>query len=195
MKKLVFATNNAHKVLELEQILVNNSIDVLSLQDIGFSKDIRETAPDLEGNALIKARTIYSLFGVSCLADDTGLLVDELNGEPGVFSARYAGDHANANDNINLLLEKLGNTSNRSARFKTIFAFIHSGQEHLIKGEVEGDIAFERQGSSGFGYDPIFIPKGYQKSFAEMSASEKNAISHRGRAADGFLKLLKMISS
>jgi len=181
MKELVFATNNKHKLSEIRQILGNFCV-IRSLSDIGFSGDIEETAPDLEGNALLKARYIHDRYGCNCFADDTGLEVDALNGAPGVYSARYAGEKATYADNVNKMLGALKGQTNRSARFRTVIALILDHQEFLFDGIVEGVITTDTRGTTGFGYDPIFMPLGHQRTFAEMSAEEKNALSHRGRA-------------
>lgn len=181
MEKIVFATNNAHKLEEARAIL-KDSLEVLSLAEIGCHDEIPETAETLEGNALIKARWVKEKYGYDCFADDTGLMVDALNGAPGVYSARFAGEHCSPADNIELLLEKLKGEKNRDAKFATVVALIYKGKEYLFEGEVKGKIAEENSGNSGFGYDPVFIPQNYVESFAEMSPDTKNAISHRGRA-------------
>lgn len=180
--KLVFATNNKHKLDEVKAIL-GNRVEVLSLKDIGCFDDIPETADTLQGNALIKARYIYEKFGASCFADDTGLEVEALGGEPGVYSARYAGEECCPEANMQKLLHNLTGKSNRNAQFRTVIALIIEGEEFLFDGIVRGRISEERMGSAGFGYDPIFIPDGYEESFAQMAAEQKNAISHRSRAA------------
>ena len=179
--EIVFATNNSHKLEEARAILAN-SVKVLSLSDIGCHDDIPETAETLEGNALIKARWVKDKYGYDCFADDTGLMVDALNGAPGVYSARFAGEHCSPADNIVLLLEKLKGETNRKARFVTVVALIQGEKEYLFEGEIKGRIAEENCGKSGFGYDPVFIPENSELSFAEMLPEEKNAISHRGRA-------------
>ena len=179
--EIVFATNNPHKLEEARAILAN-SVKVLSLSDIGCHDDIPETAETLEGNALIKARWVKDKYGYDCFADDTGLMVDALNGAPGVYSARFAGEHCSPADNIVLLLEKLKGETNRKARFVTVVALIQGEKEYLFEGEIKGQIAEENCGKSGFGYDPVFIPENSELSFAEMLPEEKNAISHRGRA-------------
>lgn len=181
MKELVFVTNNQHKLSEIRQIL-GSFCKVISLSDLGFNEDIEETAPDLEGNALLKARHIHDRFGCDCFADDTGLEVDALNGAPGVYSARYAGENATYADNVNKLLEALAGISNRSARFRTVIALILDNREYLFDGTVEGEITKEPRGLTGFGYDPVFRPLVSEKTFAEMSNEEKNVISHRGLA-------------
>ncbi|MBR6805756.1 MAG: non-canonical purine NTP diphosphatase [Bacteroidaceae bacterium] len=180
--KLVFATNNKHKLEEMRAIL-GGKVELLSLTDIDCHDDIPETADTLEGNALIKARYIYDKYGCSCFADDTGLEVDALGGEPGVYSARYAGENNDSEANMRKLLQNLTGKSERSAQFRTVIALIIEGKEFLFDGIVRGRISEERMGSAGFGYDPIFIPDGYEESFAQMAAEQKNAISHRSRAA------------
>lgn len=180
--KYIFATNNSHKLEELRQI-VGDKVEVLSLRDMGFTEDIPENEPTLEGNALAKARVVAAQYGLPCIADDTGLEVDALNGVPGVFSARYAGGVGHDSvANMNLLLENLKGEKNRKARFRTVIALIKDGEETLFEGIVEGHIAEIPAGENGFGYDPVFVPNGYDKSFAQLPASEKNSISHRGRA-------------
>lgn len=181
LPEIVFATNNAHKLEEARSILAGKA-KVLSLSDIGCHDDIPETADTLEGNALIKARWINTKYGVDCFADDTGLMVDYLDGAPGVYSARYAGEHCSPADNIRLLLEQLKDVEERSARFSTVVALIKKGKEYLFEGTVEGQIAKDLKGGAGFGYDPIFVPESFDVSFAEMSPEKKNDISHRGRA-------------
>ena len=181
--KLVFATNNKHKLEEVRAIL-GNRIEVLSLNDINCHDDIPETADTLEGNALIKARYIYEKFGVDCFADDTGLEVEALNGEPGVYSARYAGEDCNPEANMHKLLHNLTGENNRNAQFRTVIALIINGEEKLFNGIVKGTISREKMGNAGFGYDPIFIPEGFSESFAQMTSEMKNSISHRYRATE-----------
>ncbi|MCX6225046.1 MAG: RdgB/HAM1 family non-canonical purine NTP pyrophosphatase [Bacteroidia bacterium] len=181
MKDLVFVTNNEHKLFEIRFIL-GDFCKIISMGDIGFSEDIEETATSLEGNALLKARHIHNRFGCDCFADDTGLEVAALNGAPGVFSARYAGKNSTYADNVNKLLKELSENFNRAARFRTVIALILENQEYLFEGVVDGEILTEKRGFTGFGYDPIFRPLASEKSFAEMSAGEKNVISHRGIA-------------
>ena len=193
--KLVFATNNAHKLQEVQQIL-GDSFEVVGLRDIGCHEDIPETADTLEGNALQKARYVKQHYGLDCFADDTGLEVRALDGAPGVHTARYAelfgtGETHDSNANMNLLLHNLENKSDRHARFRTVFALIYQGEEHLFEGIVEGEILHERHGNEGFGYDPVFEPEGRGISFAEMPAADKNAISHRGRATRKLVEFLK----
>ena len=179
--EIVFATNNPHKLEEARAILAGK-VKVLSLADINCHDEIPETADTLEGNALIKAHWVKDKYGFDCFADDTGLMVDALDGGPGVYSARYAGEHCSPDDNIALLLEKLNGEKNRKARFVTVVALIYDGKEYLFEGEVKGVIAQEHCGKSGFGYDPVFVPENSSLSFAEMTSEEKNSISHRGRA-------------
>ena len=179
--KLVFATNNRHKLDEVRAI-VGDKVEVLSLNDIGCHDDIPETADTLQGNALIKARYIYEKFGVDCFADDTGLEVEALDGAPGVFSARYAGEECDSEANMQKLLQNLTGKSNRNAQFRTVIALIIKGEEKLFNGIVKGTITEEKRGDSGFGYDPVFVPEGFSESFAQMSGDIKNSISHRYRA-------------
>ena len=181
--KLVFATNNRHKLEEVRAIL-GNKIEILSLNDIDCHDDIPETADTLEGNALIKARYIHEKFGVDCFADDTGLEVEALNGEPGVYSARYAGEDCNPEANMYKLLQNLTGEKNRNAQFRTVIALIINGEEKLFNGIVKGTISREKMGNAGFGYDPIFIPEGFSESFAQMTSEMKNSISHRYRATE-----------
>lgn len=183
MKKLVFATNNAHKLEEMRSIL-GSEIEILSLADIGCHADIPETADTLEGNALIKARYVYSHFHADCFADDTGLEVDVLGGLPGVHTARYAyPDRHDPEANMLKLLAALKEKSDRRARFRTVIALIENGREHLFEGTVEGSIARAKQGTEGFGYDPVFIPQGESQTFAQLGEDKKNSMSHRARAA------------
>ncbi len=172
MLQLVFATNNKHKVNEI-QSLIKENLEILTLSDIKCFEDIPETSPTIEGNAFQKARYLNQKYNYNCFADDTGLIVEALKGEPGVYSARYAGEQKNDQDNMNLLLQNLESKDNRKAKFQTVIALILNGNEYAFVGEVYGTIAKEKKGSQGFGYDPIFIPDGYDCSFAEMSADEK----------------------
>jgi len=193
--KLVFATNNAHKLQEVRHIL-GERFEVVGLKDIGCHEDIPETAETLEGNAQQKAHYVKEHYGLDCFADDTGLEVAALDGAPGVHSARYAelfskGDTHDSDANMNLLLKNLEEKNDRSARFRTVIALIYKGQEYLFEGICPGKILHERHGSEGFGYDPIFQPTGFDLSFAQMSAEEKNAISHRGRATQKLAEFLK----
>ncbi len=184
--KIVFATNNSHKLEEIRQIL-GAGIEVLSLADIGCHDDIPETAPTLEGNAVMKARYVYDRYGTPCFADDTGLEVDALDGAPGVYSARYAGGKGHDSEaNMSKLLHEMEGMQDRHARFRTVIALIERKDglpvQHTFEGRIEGTISQERKGSSGFGYDPIFVPEGYERSFAELGSDIKNSISHRARA-------------
>lgn len=179
--RLVFASNNAHKLREIRSIL-GSSWEVLSLEDIGCHEELPETSDTIAGNALQKASRVHELFGCTCFADDTGLMVDALGGAPGVYTARYAGEACSPDDNIALMLRNMAGESNRAARFATVIALIDDDGEHLFEGEVKGSIAYRRHGDGGFGYDPIFIPDETGISFAEMSPEDKNRISHRGRA-------------
>lgn len=182
MKKLVFATNNQHKLAEIRAIL-KGTIEVLSLSDIDCHDEIPETADTLEGNALIKARHIYNKYGLYCFSDDTGLEVEALGGAPGVYSARYAGEHCSFEDNIHKLLTALvGEPAPRRAAFRTVVALIDETGEHLFEGQVNGEITLERSGETGFGYDPVFQPEGYQETFAALGDEVKNKISHRAKA-------------
>ena len=193
MKKMfVFATNNSHKLEEVKDIL-GNKIELLSMKEIGCFDDIPETENTLEGNALLKARYIYKHFHVDCFADDTGLEVEALNGAPGVYSALYAGEGHNSEANMKKLLLELEGIENRKARFRTVFALIINGKEHLFEGIIKGEIVRNRKGTSGFGYDPIFVPEGYSHTFAEMGNDEKNKISHRAIAAQKLCKFLKSL--
>ena len=189
LSELVFATNNRHKLEEVKACL-GDSFKILSLSDIGCTADIPETADTLQGNALLKARYVYENYHVNCFADDTGLEVDALDGEPGVHSARYAGDH-DSEANMTKLLQKLEKKCDRNAQFRTVIALIIEGKETLFQGIVRGSISKERCGSGGFGYDPIFVPQGYTQSFSELSMEEKNGISHRGRAIRELVGYLK----
>ena len=188
--KIVFATNNAHKLREVQQT-VGDKFEIVSLRECGVVEDIPENEPTLEGNALAKARYIYSRTGLSCFADDTGLEVDALGGEPGVRSARYATDGHDDEANKRLLLERMEGKENRGAQFRTAMALILDGEEYLFEGVVRGEILTLECGNGGFGYDPLFAPEGHSESFAEMSADEKNAISHRGRAVRKLAEFLK----
>lgn len=190
MHILVFATNNPHKAKEVEQILGGN-YRVKTLRDIGCLDDIAETEATLEGNALLKARYVKENFGYDCFSEDTGLEVDALGGEPGVHTARYAGEQRNAADNMSLLLRNLAGKDNRNARFRTVIALIFNGEESIVEGICEGRIATEQHGAGGFGYDPVFIPDGYEQTFAELGDDIKNRISHRARATKKLMELLK----
>lgn len=187
--KLVFATNNQHKLHEIQHLL-GDSIELLSLNDIGCLEDIPENQPTIEGNAAEKSFYVYNKYGYNCFADDTGLEIEALNGEPGVYSARYAGDEKNPQKNIELVLSKLNKIKNRKARFKTVISLVIDGREMQFEGIVDGEILEERRGVTGFGYDPVFKPVESTLSFAEMSLSEKNKISHRGRATQKLIEYL-----
>lgn len=181
MKKLVFATNNKHKLDEVRAIL-EPEFSIVSLAELNCTEDIPETADTLDGNALIKAQYIHDKFGLDCFADDTGLEIDALNGEPGVYSARYAGEDHNAHNNMCKVLTKLGENENRSACFRTVIALIQGGKTTYFEGSINGNITLQPRGASGFGYDPIFVPENYVSTFAQLSAEEKNQISHRALA-------------
>ena len=188
MKDLVFATHNAHKLEELRAIL--KDFNILGLNDINCHEDIVEDADTLDGNAKIKANYVTDKFHINCFADDTGLEVDALNGAPGVYSARYAGEGCTYQDNVNKLLEALKNVENRKARFRTVIALNLDGKQYLFEGKVEGIITKEQHGEKGFGYDPIFLPDGFDQTFAEMPMEIKNKISHRGRATQKLIEFL-----
>jgi len=187
---LIFATGNQNKLLEINKIIPNN-VKIISLKDLKFSDDIPENENTIEGNAIYKAKYIYNKFNTNVFSDDTGLEVEALNGEPGVYSARYAGEACDSNDNINKLLKKLNKKKNRNARFKTIIALIIKNKIHTFEGIINGEILKNPIGENGFGYDSIFRPAGYSKSFAELSMNEKNIISHRSLAIK---KLINFIS-
>ena len=188
--QLVFATHNNNKLKEV-QVLFPEEIELLSLEDIGCFDEIPETASHLEGNAIIKANFVTENYGYPCFADDTGLLVDALDGAPGVYSARYAGEQKNADDNMDKLLLQLKDRSNRSAHFKTVIALNLNNEQILFKGIVQGEITTVKQGKKGFGYDPIFKPNGYDQTFAELPLSVKNEISHRAKALQQLLAFFK----
>ena len=187
--QIVFASSNKNKIFEMQSMLPN-AIKILSLEDIGCLEDIPETADTIEGNAILKANYVSSKYGCDCFADDTGLEVEILNGVPGVYSARYAGEQRSAEDNMNKLLTALVNKENRNARFKTVIALNINGIQKLFTGVAEGEITIKQSGDGGFGYDPIFKPKGYEKTFAELSLEIKNEISHRGKATKQLLDYL-----
>jgi len=189
--KLVFATNNRNKLKELQSIL-GNTIDLISLKDIGCNVDIPETGSTLEENASIKSSYIYKHYGLNCFADDTGIEIDSLNGEPGVYSARYAGKSNDSKENMKKVLQKLEGQKNRKSQFRTIISLWLDGKEKLFEGIVRGIVLTEKHGDSGFGYDPIFMPEGFECSFAEMSLREKNSISHRGIAVRKLAAFLKV---
>ena len=188
--QLVFASNNKNKIQELQSMLPE-TITIVSLESIGCFEDIPETADTIEGNAIQKANYVTEKFGYDCFADDTGLEVDTLNGEPGVFSARYAGEQRNADDNMNKLLVALLDKNNRKAQFKTVIALNLNGKQHLFTGIAKGKITLEKIGNQGFGYDPIFQPEGFSETFAQLSLDIKNKISHRGKATQQLITFLK----
>ena len=188
--ELVFATNNKHKLEELQAIL-GNEFKLLSLKDIGCNEEIPEEQATLEGNAKQKSDFVFNKYGKNCFADDTGLEIEALNGEPGVYSARYAGEEKSAEANMAKVLNKLSKINMRKARFRTVISLILNGKEKQFEGIVTGEILREKKGDSGFGYDPIFKPDGFETSFAEMNLSEKNKISHRGRAVEKLVNYLK----
>lgn len=194
MNEFIFATNNKHKLSEI-QSLAENSFELKSLADMNCFEDIPETADTLEGNALLKAEFVYNRFGKSCFADDTGLEVEALNGQPGVYSARYAGNNHDFEANIDKLLVELAGKTNRKARFRTVIALIINNKALYFEGIVDGVITTERKGEKGFGYDPVFLPEGFDKTFAEMTLDEKNAISHRARAVSKLVEYLKSNST
>ncbi len=187
---LVFASNNPNKIKEI-QLLLPNTLQILSLEDIGCLEEIPETAPTIEGNAIQKANYVTEKYGYPCFADDTGLEVAALDNAPGVYSARYAGEQKNADDNMAKLLDNLSDKANRKAQFKTVICLNLNGNQLLFEGIIKGEIIHEKRGSAGFGYDPIFIPNGYSNTFAEMSMSEKSKISHRGLAVEKLVAFLK----
>lgn len=191
--KLVFATNNPHKLRELQQLL-GDEIQLLSLADIGCNEEVPENQETLEGNAAEKSFFVFEKYGFNCFADDTGLEVDALNGEPGVYSARYAGEARCAEANMAKLLDQLQGKEDRTARFRTVISLIIDGKETQFEGIVEGQILKEKQGDAGFGYDPVFQPDGFSVSFAAMDANQKNEISHRGRAVEKLVAYLKNLN-
>jgi XTP/dITP diphosphohydrolase len=190
MQVFVVASNNQHKIEEMNSLL-GSSFLLKSLADISCSEELPETQDTLEGNSLQKAKYVFDHYGVSCFADDTGLEVEALNGEPGVDSAHYAGAQRSAADNINLLLQKLNDQHNRKARFRTIITLVEPSGIKAFEGEVRGEIIAEQRGEMGFGYDPVFLPEGYSKTFAEMTLEEKNKISHRAMAITKLVEYLK----
>ncbi len=188
--KLVFATHNANKLQEVKELLAPK-YEVIGLTELNDHEDIPENEPTLEGNALVKARTIWSKYGLSCFSDDTGLEIDALGGEPGVYSARYGGPEKDPEQNMTKVLNGLKDKTDRTARFRTAVALILDGNQHVFNGTVEGTIRKEKSGAQGFGYDPIFQPEGYEITFAEMDSAEKGRISHRGRAIKALADFLK----
>lgn len=193
--KICFATNNVHKLEEVIDAVAAEKIQIVSLAEIGCYEELPETRDTLEGNSLQKAEYVLAKYDVPCFADDTGLEVSALNGEPGVYSARYAGLQRNSNDNIQLVLDKLGDTDNRRAQFRTVISLVGiESQPRLFEGVVNGFITKARRGTSGFGYDPVFIPDGFDQTFAEMTLTEKNRLSHRGKAVEKLIAYLKTLS-
>lgn len=190
--KLVFATNNRHKLEEVSH-KIGDHFELLTLNDIGCTEDIEETGSTFEENAAIKSSYVYNKCHLNCFGDDSGLVVDALNGEPGVYSARYAGEHGNHAANIKKVLAKLDGIENRKARFVTVISLTWEGKEYVFEGVVNGTIRHETTGTGGFGYDPIFQPDGYDITFAEMTMDEKNKISHRARAMEKLILFLKNI--
>lgn len=188
--KIIFATNNSHKLEEISRLL-SGEHQIVSLSEIGCHDDIPEEQDTLEGNALQKARYIKEHFGYDCFADDTGLEIEALDNRPGVYSARYAGPTKDSKDNMEKVLSEMEGITNRKARFRTVIALILDGEEHLFEGRVDGQILTEQHGQAGFGYDPIFQPEGFEVSFAEMPMDEKNRISHRGRATQKLVDFLR----
>lgn len=191
--KIIFASNNKNKVQEIQN-QVPKTIQIVTLDEIGCTEDIAETGTTLEENAIIKANYITEKYGLPCFADDTGLEIDALNGEPGVYSARYAGEDKDADKNMDLVLEKLSNSTNRKAQFKTVIALNINNEQHLFTGIVKGEIRDKKTGTNGFGYDPIFEPENLGKTFAEMTLEEKNKLSHRGRAVEQLIEFLSEIT-
>jgi XTP/dITP diphosphohydrolase len=189
MKKLVMATANPNKIKEIQKKL-GNAYDFLSLNDIGCEEDVPETSDTIEGNALQKARYVFENYGYDCFSEDTGLEIAALDGAPGVYTARYAGDEKNPQANMDKALRELSGKSNRKARFKTVIALLLDGREYLFEGIVNGNITEQKQGTDGFGYDPIFMPEGYERTYAEMSMEEKNVMSHRALAVEKLKKFL-----
>lgn len=187
--KIVFATNNPNKIKEIQSMLPDN-IEIISLKSIGCIEDIPETSDTIEGNAIQKANYVLENYGYDCFADDTGLEVEALNNEPGVFSARYAGEQRNADDNMNKLLVNLNDKPNRNAQFKTVICLNFNGEQHLFSGIAKGEITVNKSGNGGFGYDPIFRPDGFLETFAEISLELKNEISHRGKATSLLINFL-----
>jgi len=190
--KIVFASNNQNKIIEIQSMLPE-SIEIVSLESIGCLEEIPETSETIEGNAILKANYVTQKYGFDCFADDTGLEVEALNGEPGVYSARYAGEQRNADDNMNKLLDELADKTNRRAQFKTVIALNLNGKQHLFEGIASGEIIKDKIGLGGFGYDPIFKPANYDETFAQLSLDVKNEISHRGKATKALLEFLQNI--
>ncbi len=194
MKELVFATNNPHKLHEL-QALLGEEFRLRGLRDIGCNEEIPEDQPTLEGNARQKAFHVFEKYGFPCFADDTGLEIDALNGKPGVYSARYAGEEKDSGANMDKVLQQMAKINHRKARFRTVISLVIDGKERQFEGVVEGEITREKQGTGGFGYDPVFLPAGFSKTFAAMDLEEKNSISHRGRAVRKLVHFLQTTHS
>lgn len=190
--RLVFATNNKHKLKELQSLL-GGRFELLSLEDAGCNEELAEDQDTLKGNARQKALYVYENYHYPCFADDTGLEIDSLNGAPGVYSARYAGEEKDSEANMNKVLEQLDKINNRTARFRTVIALIIDGREEYFEGAAEGEIIREKRGTNGFGYDPVFMPAGYDQTFAEMDLSDKNSISHRGMAVRKLVQYFKTL--
>jgi XTP/dITP diphosphohydrolase len=188
MNKICFVTGNKNKLREVQKLLL--SYNLLSLEDLDFSDDIPETEDTIEGNAFLKADHIHKKFGVSCFSDDTGLFIESLDGQPGVMSARFAGSNCNSEDNISLVLEMLSGIENRKAFFRTVICLIVNGKVNYFHGEVKGQISKEKAGDKGFGYDPIFIPDGFDKTFSEFTLDKKNELSHRALAVNKLVNFL-----
>ena len=187
--KLVFASNNKHKIQEIKQLLPD-VFEIVSLEEIGCTEDIPETDDTIEGNAVLKADYVTQKYGLPCFADDSGLEVEALNGAPGVYSARYAGEPKNDENNIQKLLSELENHSNRKAQFKTVIALNFNNKQHLFTGIIKGKIISEKKGTNGFGYDPVFVAENSDKTFAELTSEEKNKVSHRAKAVEGLVDWL-----
>lgn len=190
MKRFVFATNNKHKLREVQEIL-GSEIEVITLQEAGIETEIPETQETIEGNALQKAQFIYDQLGIDCFADDTGLEIDALEGRPGVYSARYAGEGCSFQDNVDKVLEELKGVENRKAAFRCVICLILDGKPYSFEGRVDGRITEQSSGTGGFGYDPVFIPDGYTQTFAEMPPYLKNGVSHRGRAVEKMVRFIR----
>ena len=188
MKQICFVTGNKNKLQEIQQLLF--SFKIISLHDLNFFDDIPETENTIQGNAFLKANFINNKFNIDCFSDDTGLFIDSLDGLPGVKSARFAGENSNSEENISLVLKSLENKKSRTATFKTVICLIINNRKHFFEGSVPGTITEQKSGESGFGYDPIFIPFGYNKTFSEMTIEEKNLISHRSKAVQKLIKFL-----
>jgi len=189
---LVFATNNLHKLEEIRKITID-SIQIVSLKDCGFNSDIEETKDSLEGNAKLKAETVFMATGHPCFADDTGLFVNALDGAPGIYSARFAGENAKDQDNVQLLLKKLEGEADRSAHFKTVISLVTEKENYLFSGEIHGTITEQPIGENGFGYDPVFIPEGFDQTFAQLDSSIKNKISHRAKATAALIEFINQL--